>query len=71
MSEPDIRTDWFHFPIPMPLNKEGEGPATVGIDAVEMTYEVWDGYLNSHGSFNNLPDAINLAIKLNGENNVC
>ena len=56
---------WFHYPIEMPVTAEGQGPATVGVDAVEITYEVWDELLRSHASFDNLPDAINEAMRLN------
>jgi hypothetical protein len=71
----------FYYPIEMPVTKDGQGPATVGVDAEQITYEVWDQLLASHGSHNNLPDAINQANALNdrdiyyasplkGENNV-
>lgn len=56
--------EWPFFPIEMPVNVKGDGPATVGVDAVKMTYEVWDWSFNTHGSFDFLPDAINLAIEL-------
>ncbi len=56
---------WFYYPIEMPLSKDGQGPATIGQDAEYITYEVWDVLFNTHGSFNNLPDAINEAIRLN------
>lgn len=58
---------WDFYPIEMPLTKDGNGPATVGVDADKVTYEVWDYDYTSHGSFDNLPDAINLAIKLTVE----
>ena len=60
----DIRRA-FYYPIEMPVTADGHGPATVGVDAVKITYEVWDCLLNSHGSHDNLPDAINQAIALN------
>lgn len=56
---------WFHYPIEMPVTAEGQGPATVGVDAAKITYEVWDELLRSHASFDNLPDAINEAMRLN------
>jgi hypothetical protein len=56
---------WTYYPIEMPLSASGAGPATVGVDATKITYEVWDRLLQSHGSFDNLPDAINEAIRLN------
>jgi hypothetical protein len=55
---------WPFYPIEMPLNKFQMGPATVGIDAATITYEVWDRDHTSHGSFDNLPDAINAAMRL-------
>ena len=64
--EQDVRK-WFHYPIEMPVNADGEGPAKVGESAVRMTYEVWDRLLMSHSSHEFLPDAINEAIRLNLE----
>ena len=65
MNVPADCRHWLYYPIEMPVNKDGQGPATIGVDAVKMTYEVWDiGLLSTHGSFDNLPDAINLAMKL-------
>lgn len=60
----DVR-QWYHYPIEMPVTANGEGPATVGIDAEKITYEVWDVLFNTHASFDNLPDAINEAMRLN------
>lgn len=57
---------WFFFPIEMPINARGEGPATVGVDAVHISYEVWDQLLNTHSQHDNLSDAINEAMRLNG-----
>jgi len=62
----DVRK-WFHYPIEMPLSEDGQGPATVGVDAKSVTYEVWDVLLQTHASFDNLPDAINKAMRLNAE----
>jgi hypothetical protein len=62
----NIRT-WPFYVIEIPLNIEGQGPATVGFDAVDMTYEVWDHFCNSYGSHPYLPDAINQALKLTKE----
>lgn len=56
---------WQHYPIEMPLTADGNGPATVGVDAVKITYEVWDHFFVTHGSFDYLPDAINEAMRLN------
>jgi hypothetical protein len=60
----DVRK-WFHYPIEMPVTEDGQGPATVGMDAEKITYEVWDQTLTTHASFDNLPDAINEAMRLN------
>lgn len=43
------------------------GPATIGKDAAEITYEVWDHFYNSYGSHKYLPDAINQAMALTKE----
>jgi hypothetical protein len=59
--------DWFYFPIEMPVTSAGWGPATVGLDADKITYCVWDKLFNEHGSFDNLYDAINEAMRLNHE----
>jgi hypothetical protein len=59
--------DWFYFPIEMPVTSAGWGPATVGLDADKITYCVWDKLFNEHGSFDNLYDAINGAMRLNHE----
>jgi hypothetical protein len=61
---PDVRR-WSYYPIEMPVNSDGQGPATVGVDAVAITYEVWDKLFNTHASFDNLFDAINEAMRLN------
>ena len=61
----DVR-QWFYYPIMMPLTADGEGPATIGLDAKTITFEVWDQLLTAHASFDNLPDAINEAMRLNG-----
>lgn len=59
--------DWWYYPIEMPIDIHGCGPATVGQDAVRISYEVWDAELRTHGSFDNLPDAINEAMRMNME----
>ena len=61
--EDDCRT-WFYFPVPMPVNSCGHGPASIE-EATSMTYEVWDMWYNAYASFEYLPDAINMAMKLN------
>ena len=60
----DVQT-WPYYPIEMPL-KEGQGPATYA-ECDQITYEVWDHFCNSHGSFEYLPDAINEAMRLSKE----
>jgi hypothetical protein len=62
MTIPTNCREWPFFVIPMPVTKDGKGPATVGIDAVAIEYEVWDQTLTSHSSHDSLPDAINDAI---------
>ena len=63
--DPDVRK-WFYYPIEMPLSADDQGPATIGKDAAKISYEVWDQMLvGTHASFDNLPDAINEAIRLN------
>ena len=57
---------WPFYPIIMPLNEDGLGPSDFG-DTAKNTWEVWDHFCNSHGSFDNLPDAINEAMRLTKE----
>lgn len=61
----DVRT-WPYYPIEMPVTKDGQGPASVEKgEAHEITYEVWSrDFVETLGPFDNLPDAINLAITL-------
>lgn len=61
----DVRK-WEFYPIEMPVTSDSRGPATVGKDAVRIEYEVWDRTYTSYGSHDNLPDAINQAMFLNG-----
>lgn len=60
----NVRT-WPFCPIIMPL-KEGNGPAT-DAECDKITFEVWDHFCNSYGSFEYLSDAINEAMKLTKE----
>lgn len=62
----------FFFPIVMPLNARGQGPASVerGV-ARKLTWEVWDQFGGSHGSFDYLPDAIDRADELNRKYGRC
>lgn len=56
---------WPFYPIIMPL-KEGNGPAT-DAECDEITFEVWDHFCTSYGSYKFLSDAINEAMKLTKE----
>lgn len=56
--------DWFHYPILMPLNADGDGPASLD-EIAELSWQVWDKTMETHGSFDNLYDAINAAMRLN------
>lgn len=60
----DVRT-WPYYPITLPL-LVGQGPVS-DKECDEITYEVWDQFCNSYGSFKYLPDAINEALNLNNE----
>lgn len=60
---PNVR-QWWHYPIQMPVNAEGQGPVSIS-EATDILYEVWDRSLQSHDSFDNLPDAINDAMRRN------
>lgn len=60
----DVRT-WPYYTIIMPL-KQGQGPAS-DEECDEITWEVWDHFCNSHSSHDNLPDAINEAMRLTKE----
>jgi len=53
-----------YYPIVMPLNKDGYGPASRG-DIDSITFEVWDRLCNSYESFDNLLDAVQLAEDMN------
>jgi hypothetical protein len=57
---------WWYFPIEMPLTPDGQGPAILGKDPIgSITYEVWDRLCCSWATFDNLPDAINDAMRRN------
>lgn len=62
--DPNVR-NWYYFPIEMPVDKDGCGPATLGVDAVRVTYEVWNALYETVARFDYLPDAINEAMRLN------
>lgn len=65
LTVPSDATLWHYYPIPMPLDAKGKGPATIGVDAVTMTYEVWDQRFENHGSFTSLHEAVSEAVRLN------
>lgn len=58
------RREWSYYPIEMPVSSDGNGPATVGVDATSITYEVWESAtLKTISSHENLPDAIAAALR--------
>lgn len=59
----DIRK-WFYYPIVIPVTCNGDGPAVVGEDAEHLTFDVWDQLCCSHGTYDNLLDAVNEAMRL-------
>lgn len=62
----------FFFPIVMPLNADGQGPASEERGEIrKLTWEVWDQFGGSHGSFDYLPDAIDRADELNRKYGRC
>ena len=60
----DVRT-WPYYTITIPLLR-GDGPVS-DCECDEITYAVWDVFCNSYGSYKNLPDAINEAMRLTHE----
>lgn len=63
LSPPDIN-QWYYYPIEMPIDAEGNGPCKID-EAASITYEVWDRGHRTHSSHDNLPAAINAAMRLN------
>lgn len=60
------------FPIVMPLDKEGRGPASEGDGSIyELTWEVWDQNCQSYGSFRYLNEAVLKAEELNDKFGDC
>jgi len=56
----------YYYPIPMPLDADGKGPASFEEGEVrKLVFEVWDQDFRSHGTFDNLPEAIAHANRLN------
>ena len=58
----DMR-NWPYVPIQMPYDKDGKGPCSIE-DAVKVVYEVWDECYVSHGTYDCLAEAVNVAMKL-------
>jgi hypothetical protein len=70
VEDPDCRK-WRFYPVEMPLTPDGQGPAIPGRDLIgSLTYEVWDRELTSWATFDNLPDAINYAMRRNLESEI-
>ena len=61
----DVKS-WYYFPIVMPLNSDGHGPASDN-EIAELTFEVWSQDLISHYSSIFLPSVINKAIEMNDQ----
>lgn len=62
---------WF-FPIVMPLDANGQGPASEEKGEIrKLTWEVWDQTCTSYGSFEFLKDAILKAEELNDKFGCC
>jgi hypothetical protein len=61
--KPNVMSTWPFFPIVVPL-KGGDGPAT-DEECDEITWEVWDHYCESYGSFKYLHEAVDLAMTMN------
>jgi len=60
--EDDPKT-WPFFPIIIPT-KEGRGPVS-DEECDKIGWEVWDQFCLASQSFNNLPEAISFAMKMN------
>lgn len=58
------------YPIIMPLDKEGKGPADMK-EAEALTWEVWDQNAHSYGSYSFLYEAILRAEELNDKFGHC
>ena len=57
-----------YYPIVMPLNSDGIGPASEKLGEIrKLTWEVWDQFCDTFGSFDCLADAIMEAERLNRE----
>jgi hypothetical protein len=69
MGLPDDVRLWAYYPIIMPLDADGRGPASESSGEVrKIVWEVWSQDLTeTYGPFDCLPDAINEAIRLTQE----
>lgn len=61
----DPRT-WPYSVIVMPVDAGGRGPCPM-FHCDKLTWEVWDYFFNSYGSFDYLADAIKFAMEKNKE----
>lgn len=56
----------YYFPVPMPLDADGKGPASFEKGEVrKLVFEVWDQDFRTHGTFDSLLEAIAHANRLN------
>lgn len=56
---------WAYYPIMIPYTRNGHGPATIGVDAATVQWEVWEA--DTHrcvGVHDYLSSALNQAIAL-------
>lgn len=61
-------TDYFppFMVVPMPVNKDGDGPEMDESLVVETRYEVWDSVFQTLHDFDNIVEAQQMADKMNG-----
>lgn len=66
MAVPENVRERMYYPIVMPLDADGNGPASEESGEIrKLTWEVWDQYCDTFGSFTCLADAIQEAERLN------
>lgn len=69
------RAPWSHrmfFPIVMPVNEHGQGPASEEKGEIrKLTWEVWDQHCSSYGSYDTLGEAVLKAEELNDKFGHC
>lgn len=61
---PTDMSEWAYYPIEMPIDKDGNAPATIGEECIAMQYQVWDRAGIAYGTYYLLPDAVNKAMQL-------